>query len=90
MGRACPLCPGISDINLFRYCKGIIDFDAEISDGAFDLCMFKQKLNGPEIASSPVDQGGLRTSQRVRPKQPRVQPNAAIGTRSVSAKADFA
>ena len=77
MGRACPLCPGISDINLFRYCKGIIDFDAEISDGAFDLCMSEQKLNCPEIASSPVDQGGLRTSQRVRPKQPRVQPNAA-------------
>jgi hypothetical protein len=21
-GRACPLCPGISDINLFRYCQG--------------------------------------------------------------------
>ena len=67
-GRACPLCPGISDINLFRYRKGIIDFDAEISDGAFDLCMSEQKLDGPEIASPPVDQGGLRTSQRVRPK----------------------
>jgi hypothetical protein len=34
-GRACPLCPGISDINLFRYCEGIIYFDAEISDRAF-------------------------------------------------------
>jgi len=22
IGRACPLCPGISDINLFRYCQG--------------------------------------------------------------------
>jgi hypothetical protein len=31
-GGACLLCPGISDINLFRYCKGIIHFDAEISD----------------------------------------------------------
>jgi hypothetical protein len=36
-GRACPLCPGISDINLFRYCEGIIYFDAEISDSAFYL-----------------------------------------------------
>ena len=29
MGRARPLCPGISDINLFRYRKGVIDFNAE-------------------------------------------------------------
>ena len=27
MGRACPLCPGISDINLFRYCQSVIDLD---------------------------------------------------------------
>jgi hypothetical protein len=32
VGRACPLCPGISDINLFRYCQGVIDFDASIAD----------------------------------------------------------
>lgn len=38
-GRACPLYPGISDINLFRYCQGVIDFDAEIPDRAFDLGM---------------------------------------------------
>jgi hypothetical protein len=37
MGRACPLCPGISDVDLFRYRKRIIDFDAEVSDGAFDF-----------------------------------------------------
>jgi hypothetical protein len=36
-GRACLLCPGISDINLFRYCQGVIDLDAEIPDRAFDL-----------------------------------------------------
>jgi hypothetical protein len=41
-GRACPLCPGISDINLFRYCQGVIDLDAEISDRAFDLGMPEQ------------------------------------------------
>src|SRR5216684_4709755 len=62
-GRACPLCPGISDINLFRYCKGIIYFDPEISDRAFDLCMSEQKLDGPEIASPPVDQGSFCASQ---------------------------
>ena len=62
-GRGCPLCPGISDINLFRYCEGIINFDAEISDRAFDLCMSEQKLDGPEIAGPPVDQGSFCASQ---------------------------
>jgi hypothetical protein len=27
-GRFSPLCPGSSDINLFRYCQGVIDLDA--------------------------------------------------------------
>jgi hypothetical protein len=62
-GQSTSLCPGISDINLFRYCEGIIYFDAEISDRAFDLCMPEQKLDGPEIASPPVDQGSLCASQ---------------------------
>jgi hypothetical protein len=57
--------PGISDINLFRYCQGIIDLDAEIPDRAFDLRMSEQKLDGPEIASPPVDQGSLRLSEWV-------------------------
>jgi hypothetical protein len=29
-GRACPLCPGISDVDLFRYREGIIDLDAGV------------------------------------------------------------
>ena len=33
------LCPCSSDVNLFRYGEGIIDFDAEIPDGALDLRM---------------------------------------------------
>ena len=56
-GRACPLCPCSSDINLFRDCEGVIHFDAEIPNGAFDLGMSEQKLDRPEIASPPVDQG---------------------------------
>src|SRR5882724_3994286 len=36
-GRACPLCPGISDMDLFRYRQGIIYFDSKISNRAFDL-----------------------------------------------------
>jgi hypothetical protein len=38
-GRARPLCPGNSDINLFCYSERIIDFDPKISDRAFDLGM---------------------------------------------------
>jgi hypothetical protein len=56
-GRACPLCPGISDIDLFRYCQGVIDLYAEISDCAFDLGMPQQELDSPEIACPSIDQG---------------------------------
>jgi hypothetical protein len=40
-GRACLLCPGISDVNLFRYREGIVYLNAEVSDGAFDFGMAK-------------------------------------------------
>jgi hypothetical protein len=46
-GRACPLCTGISDINLFCYCESIVHFDAEISYRAFDLGVAEQKLDSP-------------------------------------------
>ena len=62
-GRACPLCPGISDINLFRYCQGVINLDAEISDRAFDLGMPEQELDSPQIARSTIDQGSFCASQ---------------------------
>jgi hypothetical protein len=67
MGRVCPLCPGISDINLFRNCQGVIDLDAKISDCAFDLGMPEQELDRPQVARPPINQGGLRASQRMRP-----------------------
>ena len=66
----------MSDINLFRYCQGVIYFDAQVSDRAFDLSMSKQELNGPEVSCPPVDQSSFCASQRMGPKQPRVQSNA--------------
>ena len=75
-GRACPLCPGISDINLFRYCQGVIDFDAEIPDRAFDLGMPEQELNSSQIARPSIDKGRFRAAQGMRPKQPRVETDA--------------
>ena len=46
LGRAA--LPGISDINLFCYCQGIVYLDAEISDGAFDLGG-RAELDGPRL-----------------------------------------
>ena len=62
-GGACLLRQGISDVNLFRYCQGVIYFDAKISDGAFDLCVPAQKLDSPEISRAPIDQGSFGASQ---------------------------
>ena len=54
-GRACPLCPCISDINLFRYCKCVIDLDAEIPDCAFDLGVTEQELDSSEVARPSIN-----------------------------------
>ena len=40
------LCPCSSDVNLFSYGKGIIDFNAKIPDGTLDLRMSQQQLHG--------------------------------------------
>jgi hypothetical protein len=62
IGRACLLCPGSSDVNLFRYGEGIIDLDTEVPDSAFDLGITEQELHGSQITSTPVDQGRLGPS----------------------------
>ncbi len=69
-GRAGPLCPGISDINLLHYCQGIIYVDAQISSRAFDLGVTKQELDSPKIARTPVDQSCFRASKRTRSEEP--------------------
>jgi len=42
LGRRCLLRPANSDVHLFRYGKGIIDLDAEVPDGTFDLPVAEQ------------------------------------------------
>jgi hypothetical protein len=70
-GRAEPVRSArVFHINLFRYCQGVIYFDAQVSDRAFDLGMTKEKLNGPEVSCPPIDQGRFCASQRMRPKGP--------------------
>jgi hypothetical protein len=47
LGRACSLCPGISDVYLFSNRESVINLDAEVSDGAFDFCVTEQELYRP-------------------------------------------
>jgi hypothetical protein len=35
--------------------QGVVYFDAQIPDGALDLGMSEQKLNGTEIACAAID-----------------------------------
>ena len=77
LSRAAVLCSYLcSDVDLLGDLDGVIDLDAEVAHGAFDLRMSEQKLHGSEVAGSPVDQHRLRASQRVRAELRRVEPDA--------------
>lgn len=54
-----PLCPLNSDVDLFCYCKRVVYFNAEVSHGTLDFCLPQQKLYGPQVTCTPVDQGSL-------------------------------
>ncbi len=55
MGRDCPLCPNTLDVNLFSNFEVVVDFDAEISDRAFNLGMPKKQLDRSQVAGPLVD-----------------------------------
>ena len=63
------------EVHLFRNGKGVINFDAEISDGAFNLSVAKQQLDGTQVAGPAVDQRRLCSSQRMGAEQVWVQPD---------------
>jgi hypothetical protein len=63
VGQSMSALPGNSDIDLFRYGQGVIDLDAEVSDGAFDLGVTEQELHRPQVTSAPVDQGRFGPSE---------------------------
>jgi hypothetical protein len=69
VGQSMSALPGNSDIDLFRYGQGVINLDAEVSGGAFDLGVAEQELHRPQVTSSPVDQGRFGPSG-----YPRLQP----------------
>ena len=66
-GRACRLCPGNSDIDLFCYREGVINLDTEIAYRALDLGVAEQKLHGAEISGALVNQRRFGASERVVP-----------------------
>jgi hypothetical protein len=45
-----------SNLCLLGDFKGIVDFDAEVTHGAFQLEMAQQELHGSEVLRSPIDQ----------------------------------
>jgi hypothetical protein len=49
VGRACLLCPGISDINLLGYGEGIVYLDAEVAHRALDLFVSQKQLHGAKV-----------------------------------------
>jgi hypothetical protein len=61
---------------LFRYRKGIIDFDTEISNGTLYLGMAEQKLYGTQVAGTSIDQRRFRALQPMRAEQLGIQPDA--------------
>jgi hypothetical protein len=61
-GGACLLCARSSDVNLFRYRKCVIDLDAEVPDGTFDLGVAEKDLHRSQITGTSVNQGSLGSS----------------------------
>jgi hypothetical protein len=55
--------PQLSDLNLLGNRQGIIDFDAKITDGAFDLGVTEQQLYSSQVSSLSVDQCRLGSAK---------------------------
>ena len=61
---------------LLCYRERVIDLNAQISDGALDLCMAEQELDGPKVAGAPVDQRRLRPPEGVRAEKLSIKSDA--------------
>jgi hypothetical protein len=48
--------PGISDVNLFRYCRGVIYFDAQIPDRRPLRAVRVEPIAGPPLLVCPNQQ----------------------------------
>lgn len=72
-GRACPLCPVSSDVDLLCYCKRIVNFNSQVADGALAGVPRKQ-LHGSRVARASIDDGRLCSRDRMRSEQVRIYP----------------
>ena len=66
-GRSVAAPPMGSAVELLGNIEGVIEFDAEVSDGAFQLGMSEQQLDRARIAGLAIDQGCLGATQGARP-----------------------
>jgi hypothetical protein len=73
MGRADPLCPGTSDVDLLSDRQCVVDFDAKIANRALDFAVAQNELNRSQIPGPPIDERRFRSPQRMRPKEAWVQ-----------------
>ena len=80
-GRACPLCPVSSDVDLFCYRERIVDFNSQVPDRALDLGVPQKQLHGSQVARPPIDEGRLCSTERMRSEQAGIQPYAGQPTR---------
>ena len=68
----------ILDVDFLGDLDGIVNLDAKVADGAFDLRVAEQQLDGPKVAGTSVDQCRLGSPQRVRTGAGRIRPILAI------------
>jgi hypothetical protein len=55
--------PHLSDVDLFRYSKRIIDLNPEIMGRALDFSMAQQELNCSKISCFLIDQSCLGSAE---------------------------
>lgn len=69
----CAALPPKSDVDLFCSREGVVDLDAQISNGALDLSMPQKELHGSQVAGTAIDQGRLGPAKGMRAEQMWVQ-----------------
>jgi hypothetical protein len=67
----------VSDLNSLRDIKRIVDLDAEVAHRALNLGVAQEQLIRAQVASAPIDKGGLSPAHGMRGVLERVQPDAA-------------
>ena len=53
----------------------IVHLDTEVADGALQLRVTEQKLNGPDVACPALDQGRLGSAHRMGAVRRGIEPN---------------